>query len=48
MGAFPLEFFKPFPHLIEGLTLHLKEGSNIISKLSCLPEWKIFVKKLLG
>jgi len=40
MGSFPLEFFKPFPRLIEGLALHLEEGSNVIAKLSHFPSGK--------
>jgi len=48
MGEIPLEFFKPFSFLIEGIAFRLEEGSNVIPKLNHLLRWKIFTKKCLG
>jgi len=47
MRAFPLKFLKLLPSFIQRLTLHLREGGDLVSKLGNFPKLEIFAQKCL-
>jgi len=43
MGALPLELFEPLLCFIKRLTLHLREGGDVIPEFSDLPMRELLV-----
>ena len=48
MRALALEFFETFPCFIERLTLHLREGGDVIPEFGGLPRREILAQKCFG